>query len=193
MNVVDWIASINPIDAVLVLYLFAWFILGYISGSVRRGIGILAITFSFLVAAQVQGPLGGFLAANWHQFPETYSYMVGFGSVFIAAVVALSIAVSAGYHKSILTPRFPVVDELLGGILGATQGYLLLVYVVIILDSHFLVSPGGLAGGLPFVHETWALLDSTSLVTETRAQVIPLLVYAFSFLLPASVKALYLR
>ncbi len=193
MNAVDWIAGINPVDAVLALYLFAWFVLGYISGSVRRGIGILAITFSFLVAAQVQGPLGGFLAANWHQFPETYSYMIGFGAVFIAAVVALSIVVSTSYHKSILTPRFPVVDELLGGILGATQGYLLLIFVVVILDSHFLASPGGLSGGVPFVHETWAMLDSTRIVTETRAQVIPLLVYALSFLLPGSIKSLYLR
>ena len=92
MNVAEYIRSINPFDLVIVLILFAFFILGFIQGTLRRLIGIAAILFSFILAANLRQPLGDFLKANWTQFPPDYAVMVGFGTVNVGNGVMVGIA-----------------------------------------------------------------------------------------------------
>jgi uncharacterized membrane protein required for colicin V production len=141
VNIAEYIRSINPFDLVIVLVLFAFFILGFIQGTIRRLIGIAAILFSFILAANLRQPLGDFLKANWTQFPPQYSVMVGFGTVFIAALIATSLVIQTYYTKLPLFPKYQVIDEMLGGILGVVQGALILGAVIIILDTWFTI-PG---------------------------------------------------
>ena len=141
MNVAEYIRSINPLDLVIVLILFAFFILGFIQGTLRRLIGIAAILFSFILAANLRQPLGDFLKANWTQFPPDYAVMVGFGTVFVAAMVATTLVIQTYYPKTPLFPKYQVIDELLGGLLGVVQGALILGAVIIILDTWFTI-PG---------------------------------------------------
>jgi uncharacterized membrane protein required for colicin V production len=140
VNVAEYIRSINPFDLVIVLILFAFFILGFIQGTIRRLIGIAAILLSFILAANLREPLGDFLKANWRQFPPEYAVMVGFGTVFIAAVIASTLVIQTYYHKVALFQRTTVIDEVLGGLLGLVQGILILGAVIIILDSYFTVA-----------------------------------------------------
>jgi uncharacterized membrane protein required for colicin V production len=137
VNVAEYIRSINPFDLVIVLILFAFFILGFIQGTIRRLIGLAAILLSFILAANLREPLGEFLKSNWTQFPPQYAVMVGFGAVFAAAIVASTLVIQTYYHKIPLFQRNTVIDEMLGGLLGIVQGVLLLGAVIIILDSYF--------------------------------------------------------
>ena len=68
----EFLKSINLFDVLVLVTLFAMFILGFIQGVIRRVVGILSIVFSFFLAAQLQVPLGSFLGDNWHQFPREY-------------------------------------------------------------------------------------------------------------------------
>lgn len=141
MNIAEYIRSINPFDLVIVLVLFAFFILGFIQGTIRRLLGIAAVIFSFILAANLRQPLGDFLKANWSQFPPDYAVMVGFGTVFVAAMVSSTLVIQSFYQKAPLFAKYTVIDELLGGVLGVVQGALILGAMIIILDTWFTI-PG---------------------------------------------------
>ena len=127
MNIAEWLRSINVVDVVIILFLFGMFILGYIQGTIRRLVGIASIVFSFFLALQLnEFWLGSFLAQNWEQFPPEYSTTIGYLLIFVAASVAFSLVIQGTYKKAEIFPKYPVVDELLGGILGVVQGFLIL-------------------------------------------------------------------
>lgn len=192
MNIADFLKSVNLADVLVILILFGFFILGFIQGTVRRLVGILSIVFSFLVAAQLYVPLGNFLADNWNQFPREYSAMIGFGTVLAAAIVAFSLVIQGTYKKAPLFANYTWIDEVLGGILGVFQGFLLLLFLVIVLDQFFLLKgfPKD-PDELPFLRDLWTAIDSSGTGKLLHENVIPAFITATSFLMPAPIKLLY--
>jgi uncharacterized membrane protein required for colicin V production len=172
VNVADFIRSINTFDLVIILVLFAFFILGFTQGTIRRLIGIAAILFSFILAANLREPLGNFLKANWTQFPPEYAVMVGFGTLFAAAVVSTSLVIQTYYNRTPLFRRFTIIDELLGGFLGVAHGLLILGAVIIILDSYFTV-PGHPVrdNELPGLREVYEAYDPPGEAVSATAQI----------------------
>jgi len=191
VNVAEFVHSLNIVDVVIVLFLFAMFVLGYASGAVRRLVGIASVTFSFFLAAGLVQPLGEFLAHNWVQYPREYSFMIGFLTVFGAASIALFLVIQTGYHKVELLARWPIVDELLGGIAGATQGLLILLFVIMIMDTYFVITPVVDADELPFLRDVWTALSGSQFGIQLHQAVIPTVVSLTSFLLPVSLTSLY--
>ena len=186
-------ASINVVDVLVVLFLFGMFILGYAQGAIRRLIGILSITFSFFLALQLNAFwLGSFLAENWTQYPQEYSVMIGYLVIFIAAIVAFFLVVQGTYRKVEVFAKYPVVDEILGGILGVVQGVLFLMFITIILDQYFLYTnlPTD-ADELPFLRGFWTAIDSSSTGAILHDTLIPAFLGIVSFLVPDEVLALY--
>ena len=194
---------ITPFDLVILLALLAMFVLGYAQGVVRRLLGIAAILFSIFLAAQLRQPLGEYLAREWSQIAPSYSYMVAFGAVFVAAAVTLSLGIQITYRPAPLFPRYPVLDELLGGILGVLEGVIILIAIMLILDPYY---------NLPQVRETVGLgefqplrtlhdfLDPTLTAAILRDNVIPGIFVVLGGLFPqdvrdafASVRALLAR
>ena len=53
--------------------------------------------FSFVLAAQVRGPLGDFLISNWTQFRPEYSRMLAFGVVFVVVSLAFTALIESIY------------------------------------------------------------------------------------------------
>lgn len=192
MNVTEFLNSVNLVDILILLVLFGFFIVGFIQGTVRRIVGILSILFSFFFAAQVDVPLGGFLAEHWLQFPREYASMIGFLTVFVAAVIAFSLVIQGTYKKAPLFSRYPVVDEVLGGFLGVAQGFLLLLFVVIILDQFFMLTNFPIdADELPFLRDFWTAIRDSGTGHLLHTQLIPNFVGLTGFLLPESIRALY--
>jgi uncharacterized membrane protein required for colicin V production len=192
VDIVAAIKSLNTFDLLVLLFLFAMFVLGYIQGTIRRVVGTLSITFSFFLAAQLQKPFGDFLAQNWMNYPTEYSHMIGFATIFGAAVVALFLVVQGTYSKTEIFARYPVVDEVLGGVLGVAQGLLVLVYVTIVLDQYFLYAGVDRGfGEVTVLRNFWDALNASNFGGLLHAQVIPNFVNIVGFLLPASIKATY--
>jgi uncharacterized membrane protein required for colicin V production len=192
VNIADSLSAINVFDVLVVLYLFGWFILGFIQGTIRRVVGIASIVFSFFLAAQLHGALGDFLAQNWTQFPREYSVMIAFLTIFVASVVAFTLVIQGTYRKAPLFVDKPVIDEILGGLLGVLQGFLLLLFITIILDQYFLYT------NLPkdedeigILRTFWEAVNGSGTGQLLHDSIIPAFVGLFSFLIPQSVKGLY--
>jgi uncharacterized membrane protein required for colicin V production len=192
VNVVETIQSVSVFDLLVVLVMFAFFIVGFIQGTIRRVLGILSVLFSFLLAANLRDPLGAFFARNWTQFPEQYSYLIAFGVVFALGVVAFSLIIQTFYTKVELFEKYPVIDEALGGLLGVLQGLILLGAIIVILDSFFRV-PGipHSPNELPFLRPLWETIDPSGTAALYRGSLIPAFFALFAPLLPESLKTLF--
>jgi uncharacterized membrane protein required for colicin V production len=141
LDIAAFLRSINVFDLLVVAFVMAFFILGFIQGTIRRLLGIGSVLFSFLVAANVREPLGSYLAANWRHYHPEYATMLGFGTVFVASVIAFTLLIQAFYKRVPLFDKYTVVDEILGGVLGIVQALLLLGSMIVVLDSFFAI-PG---------------------------------------------------
>jgi uncharacterized membrane protein required for colicin V production len=178
--------DMTPFDVVAFLFLLGMFILGYIQGMARRIFGIIALAFSLIVALELRQPLGDYLAHEWTNAPPEYSYMVGFGAVFVALGVALSLGIQWAYRPAPLLPKYPALDEVLGGVLGIVEGIVLLVALLLITDPYFLSTAGQVAASGEFqplraVHD---FLNDSLTATFLRDNVIANLLAVLGFLFP---------
>jgi uncharacterized membrane protein required for colicin V production len=194
VNITEFLESVNLTDVLIVLVLFGFFILGFIQGTIRRIVGIGSIVFSFFLAAQLQVPLGEFLGQNWSQFPREYGAMIGFLTVFVAAVVAFTLVIQGTYRKAPLFARYPVIDEVIGGLLGVVQGFLLLMFLMVILDQFFLLANFPVDDDeLPVLRGFWDTISASGTGELLHTTVIPNFIGITGLLIPESVRALYGR
>jgi uncharacterized membrane protein required for colicin V production len=193
LDFVETIRQINTVDILVLLFLFGMFVLGYIQGTIRRLLGIASIVFSFFLSMAVNSYwLGDFLAQNWQQYPPEYSVMIGYLLIFVAGVVASTLVIQGTYRKAEVFAKYPVIDEVLGGVLGVVQGALLLLFIVIILDQYYLYTnlPKD-TDELPFLRDFWTAINGSQTGLLLHQTVIPAFLGIFSFLIPDSVMALY--
>ncbi len=166
------------------------FIVGYAQGLLRRIFGTVAILFSIGLAAQLRTTLGGYLAQQWTSIAPEYSYMVAFGAIFIAAAVTLSVAIQMSYRPAPLLTRYPVLDEILGGVVGVFEGFIILIAVLLILDPYFTgvgLSQGAGPGEFGPLRALDGLIDHALSAQILRENVIPGILGIFGFLFPKDV------
>jgi len=187
----EFISSLTIFDYVYFLFLFGFFVLGFAQGTIRRLLGLAAVLFSFLFAANVRDPLGAFLAANWTQFPKEYAYMIGFLTVFLAAWIALTIVIQNFYTSQPLWEKYRFVDEVIGGILGVIEGGLLLVIAIVILDSFFKIPGIGESGNeLHFLRDFWDFMDAAQVTAFFRESIVPVFFVVFGLFIPDDIESI---
>lgn len=187
---------IQGFDLVIFLALLAMFIVGYAQGVVRRLLGIAAILFSLVLAAQLRQPLGQYLSREWATLAPQYSYMVAFGAVFTASAVALSLGIQLTYRPAPLFDRYPVLDEILGGLLGVLEGFIILIAILLILDPYYTlpaVKERAGVGEFTLLRTIHNLLDPTLTAEVLRNVVIPVLFAIVGFLFPQDVRDAFAR
>jgi len=190
----DILSRENLFDLLVFILLLAGFIVGYLQGAVRRLIGIVAVTFSLIVAAHLRSPLGDFLAGNWGQFPPGYSDMLAFGFLFVGMVIVFAIITQVYYERGPLLPRWRYADALLGGLLGVIQALLFIGALILILDSYF-ATPDLIVNAAEF---TWLRdLDNAVGVSRTadlfRGTIWPAVFALIGFFIPEELRRLYPR
>jgi len=182
---------ITPFDLVIVLALLAMFIVGYAQGVVRRLLGIAAVLFALVLGSYLRQPLGSYLANEWTNIDDTYSFMVAFGGVFLAAWITLSIGIQITYRPAPLFQRYPVLDEIVGGLLGVLEGFLILIAIVLILDPYYtqpeVRETVGL-GEFTALRTLFDFLDKSLTVDILRHSVIPAILAVVGFLFPQDVR-----
>jgi uncharacterized membrane protein required for colicin V production len=177
-------------DLVVVVGLGVFFFLGVLQGSIRRLLGIASLLFAFVVAANVSGPGGDFLADNWRQFDRGYNHLLAFLIVFVLVVVLLNIVIQAVYKRTEINARHPIVDDILGGLLGLLEGFVLLLFLVIILNSYIL--PGARAGDLSQLRDLQnAVVHESHIARGIHETIAPLVVHLLSILLPSDLVKSY--
>jgi uncharacterized membrane protein required for colicin V production len=185
------LGGVKTVDWLLIVFFLAFFVLGFAQGTIRRLIGIGSILFSFLVAANVAEPLGTFLGNNWTHLPREYAYMVGFGTVFVAAALAFAIVVQGFYRPQPLFEKARFVDEIIGGLLGLLQAGLILLAVVVILDTFFLRNIPKDPDEIGFLRDLWTGLNGSEIVRIFRETFIPAFFTLFGLFIPDSIEAYY--
>ena len=192
MDFGEFLGGMTTVDLLLVLFFIGLFVLGFAQGAIRRVIGIAAIMFSFLLAANLYEPLGSFLASNWSQFSRQYSYMIGFGTVFVAAVIAFALVAQGWYKPQPLFAKARWADEILGGVLGVIEAGIILGATIIILGSFFLIpgiaqDPNELLG----LRELWNALETSKIVDYFQSTLIPGFFSVFGLFIPDSIEIYY--
>jgi uncharacterized membrane protein required for colicin V production len=190
------VERIQPFDLVILLALLAMFIVGYAQGVIRRLLGIGAILFSLILASLLRPSVGGYLANEWTTIIPQYSHMVGFGAVFVAAAVTLSIGIQISYRPAPLFPKYPVLDEILGGILGVLEGFLFIIAFLLITDPYFTLETAKDHAGLGefgLIRTIYDYLDPTLVADILRHSVIPVILALLGFLFPQDVRDAFAR
>jgi len=184
--------NVNRFDLLVFFLCFGMFVLGYVQGTIRRVLGLASMLFSFLFAANLRGPLGNYLAANWNQFPDEYAVMLGFGIVFVAATIAFTIVIQGFYHKQSLFKKATFADELIGGVLGVIQALFLVMCVIVILDSFFRIPTLPKSEGeLPQLRALYDFMNQSATADLFRSRIIPGFFSIFGLLIPPDLKTFY--
>ncbi len=182
--------ELQTFDLVIFLALLAMFIVGYAQGLIRRLLGTAAIIVSIVLAGLLRPGLGEYLAEQWTTIRPEYSHMIAFGAVFFAAAVALSIGIQITYRPAPLLTRYPVLDEILGGIVGVIEGIIILVAVMLTLDPYFTipaVQETAGRGEFGLLRTLFDWLDPTWTAQVLRDVIIPPLLAVFGFVFPAEI------
>ncbi|MES2208937.1 MAG: CvpA family protein [Chloroflexota bacterium] len=192
MDIIAAVTSVKGVDLLVFFVLFALFVLGFIQGVIRRLIGIATILVMLLVAAQLRAPLGEFLTTNWTQYSPQYNHMLAFGSLFVAGVVASTIALQLFLKPTPLFANYPVLDEVLGGLLGLVQGALILAAFYLITDPFFATS-GQIAQSneFPFIRQIYDTLQGSATAEIVRDRVVPFFLLFFGGMFPSDVTSVF--
>jgi uncharacterized membrane protein required for colicin V production len=167
-----------------------FFFLGFLQGTIRRLLDIGATTAAFVIAANLREPVGGFFADNWRQFNADYNQLIAFVIVFVALLAIATILIQVTYKRVVLSVRYPVLEEIAGGVIGVLEAFVLLLYVVIIFNSYKLpdAQPGDLG---QFRDLQNAVVGQSHIANWVREAVAPGFVHVVGILLPANLVKLF--
>jgi uncharacterized membrane protein required for colicin V production len=192
VDVVGFIEGLNLFDILVAFFVAGFFVVGYIQGTLRRALGLAIALVSLLVALNLREPLGAWLAQYWTHLPSSYVYMLAFGGSFLVFYLAGSITAQTFYRRTTLFTKATVIDELVGGILGALQALLLVGVLILVLDSYY-SQPG--AGADPdeiaLFQNIYNFYDASQVVDLFRSSLIPLFFALFGWIVPPDLAETY--
>lgn len=185
-------AGFTLFDLVALLVFFAFFVLGFAQGTLRRLLGLAITLVAIAAALLLRDPIGDWLARYWLQWPAEYSKMLAFGGSFLLVFVAASVTVQTFYKRQDLFARSALADELIGGLLGIIQGVLLVGMFILVLDSYFRL--GGIVPDpdeLGFLRQLFDLYDPSRVAGAYRETLIPALFAIAAPVVPTDLRALF--
>jgi uncharacterized membrane protein required for colicin V production len=189
----ELLGSFSLFDPLAILVVVSLAVLGTIQGAIRRLLGIASILFSFLVAANLRDPLGGFLASNWTQLPQAYSYMIAFGALFLVLALGFALVSQLFYKQVAVFDRHRWVDPAVGGALGAVQGVILIAVGIVLLDSYFRQGFATHPNEMPLLREIYLALDSSRAAEFFRFSLLPGFMAIAGPFVPTAISAAYPR
>lgn len=163
----DLIAELTWFDMVIIIALVVGVFAGFTQGMIRYVLNSIAVIVSFVLAAQLKGPIIDLLGF-WRAFTAEGRELLVFILLFIGFVVASFFVIRAMYHRT----RLPIVrqlDELGGAVFGLIFVALLIVFHLLVYDSYF--QTGGEAGG--WVESYYDAMNASVLVQFFRELIIP--------------------
>ena len=190
MDIIGAIRNAPVFDLGLVIGLGVFFFLGVMQGAIRRLIGIGSMLFAFVIAANVRDSVGDFLAKNWTQFDLGYNRLLAFVIVFVVVAVVSTILTQGFYKRTDISAEHPIVDDIFGGLLGLLQGFMLLLFVVIILNSYPL--PKAHSGDVTFLRDAQNMVVNQSHIADwVRHLLAPTFLRILGPLVPSDLTSLF--
>lgn len=163
----ELLARLSWVDLAIILVLAVGVFAGFTQGIIRYVLNSLAVIVSFIVAAQLTGPIVDLLRF-WTAFTPAGRELLIFVLLFFGFVIGSWFAIRALYART----RLPVpkaLDEIGGAVLGLLYVALLIGFHLVVYDSYFLGE--GDAGG--WVAGYYELMNSSLIVTFIRETLVP--------------------
>ena len=184
------IQSAPLVDLAILIVLLGAFIVGVMQGAIRRILGIVSIVFAFLVSANLRDPVGDYLADHWQQFPSGYNHLIAFGLLFVVLTVGFSILIQGFYKHTELSAAHPILDDIVGGLLGLLEALVVLTIAVAILGSYTMPAPfPDEIGQMRWVHDL--LINQSHIGAAILDTVVPVVMHGLAWLLPSDLVALF--
>jgi uncharacterized membrane protein required for colicin V production len=178
---------VTTADVMLVLILAGGFLIGFFWGVVRGLLGLAAWLVVFLLSAHLSGPVGDYLQNQWRNFSAEYNhtlaFLILFGLLFTVALVLIQIGTRGAQDLS----RYPLLDDVIGGLLGATLVVLATAAVMAILRTFYEPSVVSIAGA-DWTADLYKALKSSTLGGQISGSLIPVIAGLFGPLLPTGIR-----
>ncbi|CAN5785347.1 hypothetical protein BH24CHL6_BH24CHL6_04460 [soil metagenome] len=176
------------IDLFLIMLLAGGFLLGFFRGAVRQLTSIGAWLISFLLAAHLAGPLGGWLVEQAPSYSHEYASFLAFGSGFVLLLTAGALLFQVAGANVALTRHEPL-DGVIGGLLGMLLLLLVATSLVVILDSYFRMSGSPGTAEFQVLRDAHQATEGSTIANVLRQTFVPLLGGLLGPILPAELRA----
>lgn len=176
------------LDLIIVLLLAGGFVLGFFRGAMRQLSSIGAWLISFLLAAHLAAPMGRWLAEQAPTYSVEYSTFLSFGAIFLLLITAGALLFQVAGSNVSLT-RNELVDDVIGGVLGALLVLLVVAALVVVLDSYFSLADQPLTAEFQLLRETYNVSLDSAIANTLRNSLIPLIGTLLNPILPHELRA----
>ena len=183
MDLGSFLQSLTAADLALLLIYAGMFILGFFQGGTRALLGLLAWLFAFVIGVTLWQPLGDWLSGSWTMYSLIYTRMLAFLIGFTISMIVGAILIVTFTKRAALLPRWPLADEILGGVLFVVLAVLVTGAVLLALDSAY---QGGLAGreDVPWLTSIQEALQASLIGGWINAAIVPLILTVFGPIIP---------
>jgi uncharacterized membrane protein required for colicin V production len=178
------------VDIILVLLLGGAFLLGFFQGVIRGLLSIAAWFVAFIVAANLSEPVGDWLNGQWVQFTPEYNRMLAFGIVALLLFAIAEVLIQFGTRNTATLSRYPLLDDVLGGVLGMVLGVLLLAGMIVVLDSFYASTDAvATAQDAASTAQLYRTVQDSAISQLVRDSIVPGLGVVLELLIPGHVRA----
>jgi uncharacterized membrane protein required for colicin V production len=184
MDIAAFLRSLSPVDIVLAILFVCAFAVGCFEGAARALMATLAWVFSFLLAANLRGPLGDRLAVYWTQFSLDYTLMLAFLVSYVLAMVVCGGIIAALTKRQPLLRDSTFLDPLLGGGIALVISVLVLAGGIAGLDTVYRFGLAFNTNDLPLLGSLHELLASSVIGRWIEATVVPIVTTVTGPLIP---------
>jgi uncharacterized membrane protein required for colicin V production len=190
VDIIGFVNNAPVVDLLVLVGLGVFLFLGVLQGAIRRLLGITSMFLAFVIAANLRNPAGEFLAQNWTQWDWGYNHLLAFLIIFFVITIASTILIQSFYKRTEVSAAHPIVDDVAGALLGLVQGFVLLLFLVIILGSYPL--PSARSGDLTQLRDAQDMLIKQSHIGAwAKDCAAPPVMHLLSTLLPSDLVELY--
>lgn len=179
-------------DIILLLIIAGAFLIGFFWGVIRGLIALAAWFVVFVLSAHVSLPVGDYLTTQWTQYGSAYDHMLAWLITFGLGYTITLVLIVIGTRGSQDLSRYPLLDDLIGGLLGAVIAILCIAAVIAILRSFYGAgAPAGAALGATWTSDLYRSLVDSTIGGRISDSLVPALMTLLGPLMPASIRAAF--
>jgi uncharacterized membrane protein required for colicin V production len=183
MDLGSFLQSLTAADLALLLIYVGAFVLGFIQGGTRGLLVLLDWVFAFVIGVTVWQPVGDWLNGQWTMYSLEYNRMLAFLIFFTVSLVVGGILIASFTKRAPLLPRWPFVDEVLGGILFVVFALLITGAVYLDLETVYPLAASG-RSDVPWLTSIYDGLSGSLIGSWVNALIVPLILAVFSPIIP---------
>jgi uncharacterized membrane protein required for colicin V production len=172
-------------DIVLVGFICAFIFGGWLTGFLRRVIGLAFIAISFVLGVYLRGPVGDLIHATVKDLPATYAELWATLLIFPVALVALHLVAGRLLKNVAVKGLSRGLDGTLGAAFGAAEAILIVAVLVILVDTYATKAAASEITASRPLHQAIEGISTSTTAGLLRQTVIPPMLTVVSPLLPS--------